>query len=151
MFKKVFLALSLLLILASSGFSKRIYVPGDSATIQAGVNGADEPYDTVYVAAGTYTGVGNRDILIFNKTIMVWSESGAVSTIIDCEGTLAENHIGFNLSGPNNYSHIKGFTITGSYNESDSGAVYANEASPMIRNCVVTNNTGHGISSYSPD
>jgi hypothetical protein len=61
-----------------------IHVPGDSATIQAGINGA-LPGDTVLVADGIYTGDGNHDIDFDGKAVVVKSENGAQTTIIDCE------------------------------------------------------------------
>jgi hypothetical protein len=54
-----------------------IHVPGDSSTIQGGINGAVNA-DTVLVAQGTY-----YEHINFNgKAILVTSEAGAQSTII---------------------------------------------------------------------
>jgi hypothetical protein len=61
---------------------------GDATTIQAGVDAAVAG-DSVVLTAGTYTGVGNRDVSFMGKAITVTSYSGAASTIIDCGGVLA--------------------------------------------------------------
>ncbi|MFH2035139.1 MAG: right-handed parallel beta-helix repeat-containing protein [Candidatus Zixiibacteriota bacterium] len=148
---KISLTFIIILILAVSVSAKKIYVPADSATIQAGVNGADEYFDTVYVAAGTYADPGNRDIIIDNKTIMVWSEDGALSTIIDCQGSESVSHIAFRLTGENNHTNIDGFTITGAYSGVDSGAIHIYKASPLVSHCIITNNESNGIYAYLSD
>ena len=77
-------------------------MPGDSVTIQAGINGATSG-DTVLVAAGIYTGDGNRD-LTFN---------GPELTIIDCEGSPIDSHQGISFdNGEDSTAIIQGFTIT---------------------------------------
>jgi hypothetical protein len=54
-----------------------IHVPGDSSTIQGGINGAVSG-DTVLVAQGTYY----QHINFNGKAILVTSEAGAQTTII---------------------------------------------------------------------
>ena len=87
-----------------------IHVPGDSITIQAGINGAVDG-DTVLVADGIYTGEGNRDIS-FDKTIVVISQNGSSNCIIDCEGSEADPHRGFQFNWASHNITIQGFTIT---------------------------------------
>jgi hypothetical protein len=81
-----------------------IYVPGDSATIQGGINGAVNG-DTVLVAQGTY-----YEHINFNgKAILVTSEAGAQSTII------SKLYDGFTMvtfsSGDDSNSILDAFTI----------------------------------------
>ena len=87
----VFLIMGAILALAGLASAVTIHVPGDSATIQAGINGTMDS-DTVLVADGTYTGDGNRDNDFGGRNIVVMSENGPEVTIIDCEG-----HRGFNF------------------------------------------------------
>ncbi|MFH1374557.1 MAG: right-handed parallel beta-helix repeat-containing protein [bacterium] len=123
-----------------------IHVPGDSATIQAGINGASTG-DTVLVADGTYTGVGNRDLDFMGKNIVLKSQNGPEVTIIDCQGDSLDEHFGIILeNGEDTTATIEGFTITNSYViEWKSGAIWMKDASATVRNCVVTGNHGKGI------
>ena len=60
-----------------------INVPADQTTIQLGIVAADDG-DTVIVAAGTYTGSGNKNIDFYGKSIYVTSESGFSELQIIC-------------------------------------------------------------------
>ena len=73
------------LILPPPASSATIRVPADEPSIQAGIDAANQG-DLVLVAPGLYTGVGNRDVRLYGKAIVVQSEGGAGSTIVDCEG-----------------------------------------------------------------
>ena len=59
-------------------------VPQDYPTIQAGVDAAVSG-DTILIAPGVYRGVGNRDIELRGKDLVVTSCAGALETVIDCE------------------------------------------------------------------
>jgi len=59
---------------------------GDAATIQDAILYLAQSGDTVLLAPGTYTGVGNRDIGFPRWGIVVTSEAGPEATIIDCQG-----------------------------------------------------------------
>ena len=64
---------------------KTLHVPSEFATIQSAIDAAING-DTVLIASGTYTGHGNEDIQIYGKKILITSESGAESTVIDVQG-----------------------------------------------------------------
>jgi hypothetical protein len=113
---------------------------GDATTIQAGINLASNG-DVVLVAAGTYTGTGNRNINFNGKNITVTSEAGPQFTIIDCQGA----GLGFQfLSNETTAAVLEGFTIkNGSANKG--AGVLIDTASPTIRYNVISNCTVTGI------
>lgn len=126
-----------------------IHVPADQPTIQAGIDAAVDG-DTVLVADGTYTGDGNRDIDFFGKAIVVISENGPGSCIIDCEGDSLNLHRGFYFhKGEDSSSIVEGFTITNGY----SGNIYGgggircdSSSSPTIKgNFISGTDQGGGI------
>ena len=96
-------------------------VPSQYPTIQAAVNAALNG-DTVIIAPGTYTGAGNRDIIV-NKPITIRSQDGPETCIIDCNGGIStgNDHSGFIMS---NREHLAGMTITGGNSFNGGGAVY---------------------------
>ncbi len=140
MFKTIRTLLSIFIILLvyTSVLSKVIHVPGDSATIQAGINGAVDG-DTVLVADGVYIGSGNYDIFLYGKGILLASEHGAASTTIECGFDSLQYHRGFILdNGETTSTRIDGFTIHGAKsNYQNGGAIYCNNSSPIIQNCVI--------------
>jgi hypothetical protein len=128
---------TLLIIAPASAVTRR--VPDAYPTIQGGIVAAGGG-DTVLVAAGTYMGAGNRDIDFLGKAIVVRSESGAGSTIIDCQGSPAAAHRGFFFhSGETNASILEGFTIQNGYvgGPLNGGGIECEFASPTIRACIV--------------
>jgi len=143
----------LILFCVNPSFSATINVPGDSATIQAGINGAVDG-DTVLVADGTYTGEGNRDILLQRKAILVTSENGPESTIVNCEGSEFETHRGFiliyHVSAP---TVLEGFTIMNGYITSIGGAIAcgadSGNSTAIIKECIFLNNYAEGAGAIS--
>ena len=116
-----------------------LLVPSDYPTIQIAVDLALDG-DTIIVADGTYTGDGNRDILIEGKGITLRSENGPENCIIDCEGNSTDPHRGFYFSeNEESDSILDGFTIVNGY-KSNGGGIMCFEASPLILNCVIANN-----------
>ncbi|MHC4744068.1 MAG: right-handed parallel beta-helix repeat-containing protein [Planctomycetota bacterium] len=141
-------------------------VPGQYGSIQAAIDDCNDG-DTVIVAPGTYTGDGNRDITFHGKAITVCSsnpEDRAVvaATIIDCNAGESDPHRGFIFdSNEGSDSVLDGLTIINGYGPemefkkallSFGGGILCKGASPVIRNCLIKNNTatarGGGILAY---
>ncbi len=123
-----------------------IRVPGDQPTIQAGIDAAVAG-DTIVVAPGTYTGIGNRGIVI-GKPITVLSEVEPQACVIDCENEAN----GFRIGSDD--VTIRGLTITrGSADSSGGGIDCFGSYQVKILDCIVTDNRaswdGGGISFYN--
>jgi len=85
-----------------------IQIPSDYPTIQAGINAAEDG-DTVLVADGIYRGYGNQNISFMGKAIVVKSENGPETCIIDCEMQVCH---GFYFGNGEDYNSVlQGFTI----------------------------------------
>jgi hypothetical protein len=110
-------------------------VPGDAATIQEGIDLA-ELGDHVVLADGTYTGFGNKELLI-TKGVTVRSASGDPGAcIIDCQNSgRAVNFVG----APANAT-IQGLTITGG-NEGEGGGILFDGSSGTVHGCRIIGNT----------
>ena len=143
----------LAVLIANSAIAAVYYVPEEYATIQSAID-ACRDFDTVVIAAGRYSGSGNRNINLKGKPITVRSTDPGNSqivntTIIDCEG----KGRGFVFyMAENADSTVTGLTITNGY-ALLGGAVYCcSNSSPSITNCVVKNNSavfGGGIACAS--
>ena len=139
--------LSLLVLLSSSvlplASASTINVPGDYSTIQAAIDAASNG-DTILVAAGTY----KENINFKGKAITLKSASGAAATIID--GGNVGTVVQF-TTNETSASILDGFTVT----HGNSSGLTIGNASPTIRNNIITANTGCGgnginVSSASP-
>lgn len=141
---------ALVLGLCTAGWATVRHVPSEYPTIQAGIDAAVHG-DTVLVAVGTYTGDGNRDIDFGGKGILVASENGAETTIIDCQADSLDPHYGVYFeNGEDSSSVLRGFTITNAWVVPGYGAgVFCQGASPVIEENIITGNhggwTGGGI------
>jgi len=113
-----------------------IRIPSDYTTIQAGIDAASNG-DTVLVADGTYTGVGNKNLDFKGKAITVKSENGASACIIDCEGVGQGFHF---YSGESADSLLSGFTITNGNGGYGGGIDCRFSSSPTIRDCIINGN-----------
>jgi len=125
---------------------------GDCPTIQAAIDAAVDG-DIVILQPGTYTGDGNRDNDFKGKAITVQGATGDPNDcIIECQGTRQEPHRGFKfISGEDANSILEGITITNGYGLGEDiygtgslyscgGAVFCESSSPIINNCVFSNN-----------
>jgi len=78
----------------------------------------------------------------------VISEYGPEVTIIDCEASDLNPRLGVGFyNGESEQTRFEGFTITGAHSAmyADSGAIFCNNSTPVIRDCIVTGNDGNGI------
>jgi hypothetical protein len=137
---------ALLLIVSTSILHATIiHVPGDSTTIQGGINGASAG-DTVIVAPGTYH---EYDIDFLGKAITVMGtdpEDSAVvaATVVDADslGSVFYFH-----NGEDSKSVLSGLTIfnglgTVLYNDKG-GGVACDSASPTIEYCSIIGNVAY--------
>lgn len=124
-------------------------------TVQDAIDAASSG-DEIVLSAGTFAGVGNRDLDFGGKAITVRSSDPndpnvVAATIIDCQGTTANPHRGFSFhSGESADSVVSGITITNGYAPEENlgnwavavgGAVFCEASSPTIANCMVSGNT----------
>jgi len=129
-----------LLLLSMAAYGATLHVPSQYPTIQSGINAAVDG-DTVLVANGTYTGTGNKDLDFLGKTILVTSENGAETCIINCQNSGR----GFYFhSGEDSTSVLRGFTITQGYVDGGGGAIYCNLSCPKIFHNNITGNRAEG-------
>ncbi len=130
------------LLVGSSAPARVWHVPGEAPTIQAGIDSALTG-DVVELAAGVYTGPGNRDLDFRGKAITVRSRDLSPETcIIDCQGTAEKYHRGFHFQNNEGLdSVIEGLTITNGFHIW-SGGVFCEDGKATISNCRFINNRG---------
>jgi parallel beta-helix repeat protein len=130
---------ALLLVVAGSAAADMWFVRpdglGTAPTIQAAVD-SSSPGDTVVLANGTFSGEGNRDIVLWPKTgITVTSIGGSPMTcIIDCGGSESEPHRAFDIGS----NTLTGVTVTNGWQE-EGGALILGVGSD-VSNCRFTGN-----------
>jgi len=131
----------------ASALPATIFVPDDYPTIQEAINAVFKD-DIIIVREGTWTGPGNKNLNFNGKAITLCSETGPKNCIIDCKG--GGRGLYFN-SGETEESVVDGFTITSGDVSSDGGAVYCENSSPTLRNCIFNGNSannGGGMCNY---
>ncbi len=142
---RVTFCLAVILLAASAASAATIHVPADQPTIQAGLTAASSG-DTVLVAAGTYSGTGNRDLDFAGKAVVLRSATAPGATTIDA-GNAAQCFL-FDDGEPAG-AVVEGFTIRGGRSALGyGGAFYISGASPTVRDCIVTTcqaNTGGAV------
>jgi hypothetical protein len=116
---------------------RALRVPSECPTIQAGIDAA-QPYETVLVADGTYTGPGNKDLDFHGKAITVRGEGGSSRCVIDCQGA---GHGFYFHSGEGAISVVEGLTIRNGRRGLGNG-ISCEGASPTIRNCTLSGSIG---------
>jgi len=138
----VALALALALItLAGVSSAVTVHVPAEQPTIQQGIAAAAEG-DTVLVAPDTYTGSLNRDLDFGGTNVVLVSEGGYESTIIDCESS---GRGFFFHSGEDTTSVVSGFMIANAVADTGAGAYCAAGSSPRFESCKFVDGTAQGL------
>ncbi len=131
------LLLLLLLSFPVGGVAATHRVPAEYATIQEGID-ACAVGDTVLVAAGTYTGDGNRNLRFRGVDLALFSDAGPLSTTIDCgmQGT----GILF-VGGESSEARVTGFTIR----NATAGGILCTASDPAIISCRIVGNRPGGV------
>lgn len=120
---------------------------GDAPTIQAGID-SSAAGDTVLLADGTYSGIGNREIRYHGKALVVRSESGHWSACsISPSQEQFDDYRGFIFdSGEEEASILEGVTISGCgyyyAGDLDGAGIYCSGSWPTIRNVRLWRNSG---------
>ena len=129
-----FLVIAISLLAPVAGFAAIIHVPADQPTIQAGIAFAVAG-DTVLVADGTYSGLGNQNIDFYGKAIAVMSENGAEFCVVDCNGSSR----GFLFQNQEYLdSLLQGFSIINGATSENGGGIFISSASPTISSCKIS-------------
>lgn len=120
---------------ASNAFGGDVlHVPSQYPTIQSASSAAG-PGDTVLVADGVYSGPGNRSLDFGTDGILMRSENGAESCIIDGLGTHPAFHFFSTHAGV-----VEGFTIRNCSNDTGGAVEFHHGAEPTFRRCVFADN-----------
>ena len=144
------LALLGFIALNQAAYAATRTVPAQYATIQVAINAAQDG-DTVLVADGIYTGPGNVDVDFSGKNIIVTSQHGPASTIIDCQASAATlSHRGFIMQSGELNATLSGFTVKNGYQVQNNsgvasgsgGGIYLGRNTPgsslTVSNCIIT-------------
>lgn len=105
-------------------------------TIKQGIQAALAGH-TVIVRDGVYLGVDNRNLTFSGRDLVIRSENGPGSCIIDCQAQAPA----FSLlgGGQTSATRIEGFTIQNGNNNFAGGGIRLYGVAPVISNCVIRN------------
>lgn len=129
--RQMFLVVLVALVVPGVAAAVTILVPTEQPTIQQGIDAAAEG-DTVLVASDTYMGPLNRDLDFGGTNIVLVSEDGYESTIINCESS---GRGFFFHSGEDTSSVVSGFTIANAVADTGAGAYCSAGSSPRFESC----------------
>ena len=143
MYQQAISALVAVAFSAGAALADTRHVPVQYSTIQAAIDAAVNG-DTVMVADGTYTGVGNRDLDFGGRAITVQSANGAAACVIDIQGSAGDPHRAFHFhSGETAASIVQGFTITNGVMDAGGAMLIENGSAPTIMGCSFDGNTAN--------
>jgi len=157
-------ALALLLTLGGSALADTLRVPTrEFATIQRAIDFAKDD-DTVLVTPGEYVITEAIDSNRIHdpddpkspplKNILVRSAQGADATVIRLSATTTARErtsVVIFEKGESEASVLEGFTVTGGSQPLrderliDGGALMLSRSSPIVRNCIISGNSGRGV------
>lgn len=124
-------------------------VPDQYATIQEAIDHAEEG-DTIVIAPGVYSGIGNTDLDFNGRAITIRSinptdPNVVAQTIIDCAGSVDDPHRGFYFHNEETEtSVIDGLSIVNGYSIDNGGAIYCYYSSPAFKHCIFSGNIASG-------
>ncbi len=119
---------------------------GDFPTIQAAVDIVVEG-DIIELTDGTFTGDGNRDIVVPSVSVTIRSQGGdPAACIIDCEGSARAEHRGFHFTTTGSETaRLQDIGIINGYVTTDGGGgIWVQGADPDLVNCIVAQCTAVG-------
>ena len=119
---------------------------GDYPTIQAAVDAAVDT-DTIILTDGTFSGEGNRDIVVPAKDIFILALSNdPTQCIIDCEGSARAEHRGFHFTttAGTGEAALTGVGVINGYMTTHGGGIWIEGAGPIINNCIIANCAADG-------
>jgi hypothetical protein len=107
--------------------------------------------DSIILEDGIYTGTGDVDLAITNKTLTIASQNGASKTVINCNGNVNTSHRGFLFTGSGSStvtSKLQGVTIengviNGSASTSVGGAISCANSSLTLTSCSFVKNNAY--------
>ena len=140
----VFGVAAVLVLLAAGTAAGDTYVVqpdgfGDYPTIQAAVDAAAHG-DIIELADGTFTGDGNRDIVVPAIYLRIRGQSANyMNCIIDCQGSAQEEHRGFHLTGDVAIGDVmlKDIAIINGYTTDGGAGIWVEDAEPEISYCAI--------------
>lgn len=112
------------------------------ATILEGVGRAG-PGDTISLFDGTYSGAGNRDIVLPDFPLTIRSEFGDPELCtIYCGGSILGDHRAFRVNAEQDTTTVlRGLKITDGYVRTQGGAIYiAENSNILIEDCIFDDN-----------
>ena len=121
--------------------ARSLQVPSVYSTIQMAVDNAENG-DTIIVDTDTLRGDGNRNISFNGKSVLLKSKYGADSTIIDIETegrAFIFNNEEDSLAIVDGFKIINGY-VKGENDNVEGGAIFIDNASPTIKNCIFSQN-----------
>ncbi len=115
-------------------------------TIQKAINYNDGE-QCIIILPGIYTGIGNRDIDLQGKSLIIRSQEPndpevVLETIIDCQGTETEPHRAFVIEG-NPDTILNGLTLKNGFSSNDGGSIRCADSYLTIQNCYILNNNAY--------
>ncbi len=118
-------------------FAEQINVPGEYATIQAGIDASSDG-DTILLAPGAYTGPGNNEIALGGKDVLVTGSEEPEATVLDGGGSGAVFRMEY--SGEDSNTIVAKMTITNA-----TWGIFISGASPALYDLIVSScSTGVG-------